>query len=73
MNLFQNTVGAINKQMHSFILPCSLTIAASGKRNMGSGCWFYHSEIPNYVFVKTSKHFAWPSSFDFIFAKYSSA
>jgi hypothetical protein len=29
MNLLQNTVVAINKQTHSFILPCSLIIAAA--------------------------------------------
>jgi hypothetical protein len=29
MNLLQNTVVATNKQTHSFILPCSLTIAAA--------------------------------------------
>jgi hypothetical protein len=29
MNLLQNTVVATNKQTHSFILPCSLTIAAT--------------------------------------------
>jgi hypothetical protein len=28
MNLLQNTVGAINKHMHSFTLLCSLTVAA---------------------------------------------
>jgi hypothetical protein len=56
MNLLQNIVGAIHKQMHSFILLCSLTIAAAGKRNMGSGCWFYDSEMPNYVSVKIPKH-----------------
>jgi hypothetical protein len=28
MNLLQNTVVAINKQTHCFILPCSLTMAA---------------------------------------------
>jgi hypothetical protein len=71
MNLLQNIVVAINKQTHSFILLCSLTIAATGKRNIGSGCWFYDSEIPNYVFVKTPKHFAWPCFFNFIIAKYS--
>jgi hypothetical protein len=55
--LLQNIVAAINKQMHFFILPCSLTIAAVGKRNVGSGCWFYDSEMPNYIFVKTPKYF----------------
>jgi hypothetical protein len=29
MNVLKNTVVAINKQTHSFILPCSLTIAAA--------------------------------------------
>jgi hypothetical protein len=29
MNLLQNTVVAINKQTHCFILPCSMTIAAA--------------------------------------------
>jgi hypothetical protein len=57
MNLLQNIVGAIHKQTHSFILLCSLIIAAAGKKNMGSGCWFYDSEMPNYVSVKTPKHF----------------
>jgi hypothetical protein len=45
--------------------------AAAGKRNIGSCCWFYDSEIPNYVFVKTPKHFAWPCSFNLITAKYT--
>jgi hypothetical protein len=34
MNLLQKTVGAINKQIHSFMLLCFLTTAAAGKRNM---------------------------------------
>jgi hypothetical protein len=29
LNLLQNIVGAISKQMHSFTLPCSWTIAAA--------------------------------------------
>jgi hypothetical protein len=72
MNLLQNIVGAINIQMHSVILPCSLTIAAAGKRKMGSGCWFYNSEISNYVFAKASMHSTWPCSFNLIIAIYSS-
>jgi hypothetical protein len=72
LNLLQKILGAINKQMHSLLLPCSLIVAATGKRNMVSGCWFYDSEIPNYVFVKTPKHFAWPYSFNFVTAKCSS-
>jgi hypothetical protein len=32
---------------------------------MGSDCWFYDSEMLNYVVVKTPKHFAWPCSFNF--------
>jgi hypothetical protein len=71
MNLLQNFVGAINKQKHS-MLNCPLTIAAVGKRNMGSGCWFYDWEMLHYDFVKTPKHFSWPCSFSFIIAKYSS-
>jgi hypothetical protein len=45
-----------------------MTIAAAGKRNRGSGCWFYDSEMPNYIFVKIPKHFSWPCSFNFIIA-----
>jgi hypothetical protein len=71
MNLLHNTVVATNRQTHCFILHCSLTIAATGKRNIGSGCWFYDSEITNYVFVKTPKHFDWPCFLNFIIAKYS--
>jgi hypothetical protein len=48
MNLLQNIVGAVNKEMHPFVLPCSLTIAAAGKRNLRSGCWVYGSEMPHY-------------------------
>jgi len=70
MNLLQNIVGAINKQTHSFILPCSLTIAAAGKRNMGSGCWFYDSEIPNYIcFCKNTKTFCLHLLFQFHYCK----
>jgi hypothetical protein len=43
--------------MPYFILSCSLTIAAAGKINMGNGCWFYDSEMPNYISVKTPKDF----------------
>jgi hypothetical protein len=57
MNLLQNLFGAINKQMHPSIFSCSLTIAAAGKGNILSGCWFYDSEMPNYIFVRTPKHY----------------
>jgi hypothetical protein len=50
MNLLENIVGGINKQMHS-ILSCSPTSAAAGKKNTRVCCWFYDSETPNYVFV----------------------
>jgi hypothetical protein len=71
MKLLHNTVVATNKQTHFFILPCSLTISATGKRNIGRGCWFYDSEITNYVFVKTPKHFDWPCLLKLIVAKNS--
>jgi hypothetical protein len=45
MYLFQNIVGAITKQMHSFTLPCSLTIAAAGKRTIGCAYRLYDSEV----------------------------
>jgi hypothetical protein len=62
----------MNKQMHFFILSCALTVAAACKRNVGSGCCFYDSEMPHYVSVKVPKHFASPCSFNFIIAKWDS-
>jgi hypothetical protein len=67
MNLLQNIVGAINKQMHS-ILPCSLTTAAAAREmwEVVAGIMTRKYEI---MFFKKTKTFCFVLLFQFHYCK----